>query len=92
MPGRAARSRRHTSMPSSRGSMRSSTTRSNGSRSPASTPGDAVADRAHVVAVARQQIDDAVAQAGFVFDDQDPHEPLCHAACKADVRLRLTNA
>ena len=54
MPGRAARSRRQTSMPSSRGSIRSSTTRSNGSRSPVSTPASAVADRRDLVAVARR--------------------------------------
>ena len=51
--------------------------------------GDAVADRGHVVAVARQQIDDAVPQAGFVFDHEDAHAPHCVTpACKARVRPR----
>ena len=76
MPGRAARSRRQTSMPSSRGSIRSSTTRSNGSRSPASTPATPSPTAVDCVAIADQQIDDAVAQAGFVFDHEDPHPAI----------------
>ena len=90
MPGRAARSWRQTSMPSSRGSIRSSTTRSNGSRRPGLDARGAVADRRDLVAVALEQIDDAVAQAGFVFDHEDAHALDCvtlRRACKGRVRL-----
>ena len=52
---------------------------------------DAVADRGHLVTVAREQIDDAIAQAGFVFDHEDAHALDCATApCKADVRRGFT--
>ena len=55
--------------------------------------GDAVADRGHVVAVPFEEIDDAVSQAGFVFDHEDSHaRTLCHAPCKGCVRAHLTKA
>ena len=74
-------------MPSSRGSIRSSTTRSNGVAQPGLDARDAVADRGHLVAIAGQQIDDAVAQAGFVFDHEDAHADDCATAARArDVR------
>ena len=47
----------------------------------------AVPHRGDLVPVPGQQIDDAVAQAGFVFDHEDPHAIDCAIGpCKADVR------
>ena len=39
--------------------------------------GDAIADRGHDVAVPFEEIDDAVSQAGFVFDHEDSHARHC---------------
>ena len=73
--------------------MRSSTTRSNGSSQPGLDTRDAVADRRHLVAVSFEEIDDALSEVCFIFDEQDTHaSTLCHAQCKAYVRADFTKA